>query len=174
MKKPLLYDRPGLYLIDGMSCVFRLCWLVPNRWDELCVLMQQCLAPAVPVARVLLLYRRLYCSFHPAVQGLYCTQRSLFLCPQQLLNGYSCTFLFHCLLLVFGYQTGTQSAVQGCHYIIVQSKYILNLLRWAATELGKKDKLKMSCLLLSCATFVRGVGCLNNKPCRLFWGTLYF
>lgn len=157
-----------------MSCVFRLCWLVPNRWDELCVLMQQCLAPAVPVARVLLLYRRLYCSFHPAVQGLYCTQRSLFLCPQQLLNGYSCTFLFHCLLLVFGYQTGTQSAVQGCHYIIVQSKYILNLLRWAATELGKKDKLKMSCLLLTCATFVRGVGCLNNKPCGLFWGTLYF
>lgn len=77
MKKPLLYDRPGLYLIDGMSCVFRLCWLVPNRWDELCVLMQQCLAPAVPVARVLLLYRRLYCSFHPAVQGLYCTQEEL-------------------------------------------------------------------------------------------------
>lgn len=32
----------------------------------------------------------------------------------------------------------------------------------------------MSCLLLSCATFVRGVGCLNNKPSRLFWGTLFF
>lgn len=121
MKKPLLYDQPGLYLKDRMSCVFRLCWLVPNRWDELCVLMQQCLAPAVPVARVLLLYRKLYCSFHPAVQGLYCTQRSFFLCPQQLLNGYSCAFLFHCFPLVFGYQTRTQSTSQGCHYIIVQS-----------------------------------------------------
>lgn len=66
MKKPLLYDQPGLYLIDGMSCVF-LCnnvWPQLSLWPESSCSIESFIAVFIQLCRDYIVHRGAFSSAH--------------------------------------------------------------------------------------------------------------